>query len=110
MRGARERDDEPEALERAGRLQEIFGKDNLFVELQDHGIPEQKRTNPALMRIASQLGAPLLATNDCHYTHQHDHIAHDALRNVQILNSNFGQCPLDGRLETNKKSKNKKQW
>ena len=77
------RDDEPEALERAGRLQEIFGKDNLFVELQDHGIPEQKRTNPALMRIASQLGAPLLATNDCHYTHQHDHIAHDALLCVQ---------------------------
>ena len=73
------RDDEPEALERAGRLQEIFGKDNLFVELQDHGIPEQKRTNPALMRIASQLGAPLLATNDCQYTHQHDHIAQDAL-------------------------------
>ena len=53
------------------------------MELQDHGIPEQKRTNPALMRIASQLGAPLLATNDCHYTHQHDHIAHDALLCVQ---------------------------
>ena len=77
------RDDEDEAYERAGRLQEIFGKDNLFVELQDHGIPEQKRTNPALLRIAEKLGAPLLATNDCHYTHQHDHIAHDALLCVQ---------------------------
>ena len=77
------RDDEEEAYERAGRLQEIFGKDNLFVELQDHGIPEQKRTNPALLRIAEKLGAPLLATNDCHYTHQHDHIAHDALLCVQ---------------------------
>ena len=77
------RGDEAEALDKAGRLQEIFGKDNLFVELQDHGIPEQKQTNPALMQIASKLGAPLLATNDCHYTHQHDHIAHDALLCVQ---------------------------
>lgn len=77
------RGDEAEALERAGRLQEIFGKDNLFVELQDHGIPEQKQTNPALMKIAAKLGAPLLATNDCHYTHQGDHVAHDALLCVQ---------------------------
>ena len=77
------RGDEAEALERAGRLQEIFGKDNLFVELQDHGIPEQKQTNPALMNIAAKLGAPLLATNDCHYTHQGDHVAHDALLCVQ---------------------------
>ena len=45
------RGDETEALDKAGRLQEIFGKDNLFVELQDHGIPEQKQTNPALMEI-----------------------------------------------------------
>ena len=77
------RGDEAEALNRAGRLQEIFGKDNLFVELQDHGIPEQKQTNPALMNIAAKLGAPLLATNDCHYTHQGDHVAHDALLCVQ---------------------------
>ena len=77
------RGDEEEALQKAGRLQEIFGKDNLFVELQDHGIPEQKQTNPALMEIARKLGAPLLATNDCHYTNQCDHLAHDALLCVQ---------------------------
>ena len=77
------RGDEEEALQKAGRLQEIFGKDNLFVELQDHGIPEQKQTNPALMEIAKKLGAPLLATNDCHYTNQCDHLAHDALLCVQ---------------------------
>ena len=77
------RGDEKEALERAGRLQEIFGKDNLFVELQDHGIPEQVKTNPALIEIATKLGAPLLATNDSHYTHKDDHIAHDALLCVQ---------------------------
>ncbi len=71
------------ALERAGRLQEIFGKDNLFVEIQDHGIPAQKQTNPQLLEIAKRIGAPLLATNDSHYTHQHDCEAHDALLCVQ---------------------------
>ncbi len=76
--------DRPElALERAGRLQDIFGKDNFFIELQDHGIPEQLSTNPGLIEISKKLDAPLLATNDCHYTHQHDHLAHDALLCVQ---------------------------
>ena len=57
----------------AGRLQDIFGRDNLFIELQDHGIPEQHRTNPQLLEIAKKIGAPILATNDSHYTHQADH-------------------------------------
>ena len=70
-------------LERAGRLQDIFGKDNLFVEIQDHGIPEQKRTNPMLLDIARRIGAPLVATNDSHYTHREDAVAHDALLCVQ---------------------------
>ncbi len=77
------RDDYNDALAKAARLQEIFGKDNLFVELQDHGIPSQKRTNPMLLRIAQDLGAPLLATNDSHYTHRHDADSHDALLCVQ---------------------------
>ena len=71
------------ALAKAGRLQDIFGRDNLFVELQDHGIPEQRRTNPQLLEIARRLQAPLLATNDSHYVHQHDAVAHDALLCVQ---------------------------
>ena len=71
------------ALDRAARLQDIFGRDNLFVELQDHDIPAQKRCNPQLLEIAQTLKAPLLATNDCHYTHQHDAISHDALLCVQ---------------------------
>ncbi|MEQ8437008.1 MAG: DNA polymerase III subunit alpha [Ilumatobacter fluminis] len=75
--------DEKGALDKAGRLQEIFGKDNLFVELQDHGIPEQHTTNPQLMEIAQKIGAPLLATNDLHYTHREDHESHDALLCVQ---------------------------
>ena len=71
------------ALDRAARLQDIFGRDNLFVALQDHDIPAQKRCNPQLLEIAQTLKAPLLATNDCHYTHQHDAISHDALLCVQ---------------------------
>ena len=70
-------------LEKAGRLQDIFGRDNLFVELQDHGIPEQHRTNPQLVEIAKRIGAPLLATNDSHYTQPDDAEAHDALLCVQ---------------------------
>jgi DNA polymerase III subunit alpha len=76
-------DDRIKAETLAGRLQDIFGKDNLFVELQDHGLPEQHKTNPALVEIARHIGAPLLATNDSHYTHREDHVAHDALLCVQ---------------------------
>ena len=75
--------DEKGALAKAGRLQDIFGKDNLFVELQDHGILAQRETNPKLIEIARKIGAPLVATNDSHYTHRHDHEAHDALLCVQ---------------------------
>jgi DNA polymerase III subunit alpha len=71
------------ALEKAARLQDIFGKDHLFVEIQDHGIPEQRRTNPQLLEIARRIGAPLLATNDSHYVNQGDAVAHDALLCVQ---------------------------
>ena len=71
------------ALDRAARLQDIFGRDNLFIELQDHEIPEQRQCNPQLLEIAQTLNAPLLATNDLHYTTQHDAEAHDALLCVQ---------------------------
>ncbi|MDH4147344.1 MAG: PHP domain-containing protein, partial [Acidimicrobiia bacterium] len=77
------KDDFDEGLKRAGRLQDIFGRDNLFVEMQDHGIPEQHRTNPQLLEIARRLQAPLLATNDSHYVHRGDAVAHDALLCVQ---------------------------
>jgi len=71
------------ALAIAGRMQDIFGRDNFFIELQDHGIGAQRWANPHLVRIADALRAPLLATNDSHYTHQHDAQAHDALLCVQ---------------------------
>lgn len=75
--------DEQGAIDKAARLQDIFGRDNLFVELQDHGLPAQRETNPKLIEIAKKIGAPLLATNDSHYTHQEDHESHDALLCVQ---------------------------
>ncbi len=75
--------DEKGATEKAARLQDIFGRDNLFVELQDHGLQAQRETNPKLIEIAKKIGAPLLATNDSHYTHQQDHESHDALLCVQ---------------------------
>ena len=67
----------------AARFQDIFGRDNLFVELQDHGLDKQRKTNPQLIEIARRIGAPLVATNDSHYTTREDHLAHDALLCVQ---------------------------
>ncbi len=72
-------DDYPKALELAGRLQSIFGAESFFIELQDHGLPEQERTNPQLLQIAKALRAPVVATNDLHYVHHDDAEMHDAL-------------------------------
>ena len=69
--------------QKAARFQDIFGRDSYFVEMQDHGIPEQHQINPHLLQIARKLNAPLLATNDSHYTHRSDAAAHDALLCVQ---------------------------
>jgi DNA polymerase-3 subunit alpha len=77
------RGDTERATALAGRLQDIFGRDSMFVELQDHGLDEQRRTNPELIRLAQRIGAPLLATNDSHYVSRHDAEAHDALLCVQ---------------------------
>src|SRR5690606_20899491 len=54
-----------------------------YIELQDHDIPEQHKTNPDLIAIAKDLGIPLVVTNDSHYTHRSDFEAHDALLCVQ---------------------------
>jgi DNA polymerase-3 subunit alpha len=77
------RGDEERATEMAARLQDIFGRASLFVELQDHGLDEQRRTNPQLVRLARRISAPLLATNDSHYVSRTDAEAHDALLCVQ---------------------------
>ena len=77
------RGDDEGALKAAGRLQDIFGRDSFFIEVQDHGIPDQHRTNPLLLDLAKRLQAPLLATNDSHYVERGDAVAHDALLCVQ---------------------------
>ena len=61
-----------EGKQAALRYQEIFGKGNFFLELQDHGIPEQKTVNQAMLRLSQELGIDLVATNDVHYTFAED--------------------------------------
>ncbi|EGL82108.1 DNA polymerase III, alpha subunit [Caldalkalibacillus thermarum TA2.A1] len=58
---------------------DIFGQDHYFIELQDHGLPEQKKLNPRLIRLAEELDIPLVVTNDVHYTRAEDAVAHDCL-------------------------------
>jgi len=65
------------------RLQEIFGKGNFFLELQDHGIPEQRTVNTALLRMHQETGIDLVATNDVHYIYDTDVEAHDILLCIQ---------------------------
>ncbi|MFG6395272.1 MAG: DNA polymerase III subunit alpha [Lachnospiraceae bacterium] len=65
------------------KLEKIFGKDNFFLELQDHGIPQQKTVNQALLRISSETGIKLVATNDVHYIMAEDAEAHDILLCIQ---------------------------
>lgn len=67
------------ALATAAKLQDIVGKENFFIELMRHGLPEEAKTNPSLISIAKQIGAPIYATQDTHYTHAHEHEHHDVL-------------------------------
>ncbi len=69
--------------EAALRYLDIFGKDNYFLELQDHGIPEQKNVNQQLLRLSDELGVDLVCTNDVHYTYADDVEAHDILLCIQ---------------------------
>ena len=72
-----------EACKSALHYQEIFGKGNYFLELQDHGIPEQGFVNQQLIRMSKELGIDLVATNDIHYTYADDAAAHDVLLCIQ---------------------------
>ncbi|MBK9725362.1 MAG: DNA polymerase III subunit alpha [Candidatus Lutibacillus vidarii] len=72
-----------EALEAAADLRDIFGSGNYFAEVMDHGLPIERQTQRELLRIAKDLGLPLLATNDLHYTSAGDAQAHAALLCVQ---------------------------
>ncbi len=72
-----------EAAKAARRYEQCFGKGNYFLELQDHGIPEQKTVNTALLRLSRELDIPLVATNDVHYTYAEDEKPHDILLCIQ---------------------------
>lgn len=72
-----------EAKETALKYERIFGKGSFFLELQDHGIPEQKTVNAQLLRMSEETGIELVCTNDIHYTYKEDVEAHDVLLCIQ---------------------------
>nr|WP_294528886.1 DNA polymerase III subunit alpha [uncultured Blautia sp.] len=72
-----------EGKKAALRYQEIFGEGNFFLELQDHGIPQQQMVNQQLMRMHQETGIQLVATNDVHYTYEADADSHDILLCLQ---------------------------
>lgn len=86
------------AVAAAGKFQDIFGRDNFFIEVQDHGLEAQKRIMGDLLDVARRVDAPLLATNDAHYTHQGEHDAHDALLCIQTgsLRNEPGRLRFEG--------------
>ena len=72
-----------EAKQCALKYKECFGENNYFLELQDHGIPEQKQVNMTLYSMSRELNIPLVATNDVHYTYEDDVLPHDILLCIQ---------------------------
>ena len=72
-----------DAKEKALEYQDIFGRGNYFLELQDHGIPEQRLVNQRLLQMSEELGIELAATNDVHYTYAEDEKPHDILLCIQ---------------------------
>ena len=72
-----------EAKKEAYRLRDIFGENNFFLELQDHGLAEQANVNQGIMKLHDETGIPLVATNDIHYINASDAEAHDILLCIQ---------------------------
>ncbi|MFM6975120.1 MAG: DNA polymerase III subunit alpha, partial [Agromyces sp.] len=72
-----------EAVKAAAEFRDIFGAENFYCEVMDHGIGVERRTQNDLLRLAKELNLPLLGTNDLHYTHAHDATSHAALLCVQ---------------------------
>ncbi|WP_274969886.1 DNA polymerase III subunit alpha, partial [Lachnoanaerobaculum orale] len=74
---------EDDAKKVAKKYKDLFGEGNFYLELQNHGIPEQKFVNQSLVRIGKELDIPLVATNDIHYINAEDATAHDILLCIQ---------------------------
>ncbi|HVP35959.1 MAG TPA: DNA polymerase III subunit alpha, partial [Terriglobales bacterium] len=73
------------AKEVALEYYEIFGEGNFYLELQDHGIEEEKKSKKLLIQLSSETKIPLVCTNDCHYLKREDYLAHDALLCIQTV-------------------------
>ncbi|HUP20660.1 MAG TPA: DNA polymerase III subunit alpha [Gemmatimonadota bacterium] len=78
-----DREQYDKAREMAVRLARTFGDDRFFLELQDHGIPSQRRVNQGVLELAGELGLPLVVTNDVHYERRTDAVSHDVLLCIQ---------------------------
>lgn len=65
------------------KYKDIFGEENFYLELQDHGIEEQKLVNPHIIALARDTGTPLVVTNDCHYISKEDNRMHEILLCIQ---------------------------
>ena len=76
-------DRDEEARKACGRFVEIFGRENYFIEIQDHGIPEQKKIIPGLLKLAAEFGLNVICTNDVHYVRNIDAGPHDAMLCIQ---------------------------
>ena len=72
-----------EARQYALRMRDMFGKDNFFIEIMDHGIMEEKEVLPRLVQLSAETGIPLVATNDCHYLEKKDAAAQEVLMCIQ---------------------------
>ena len=86
------------ALKSADEYSHIFGKGNFYLELMEHGIPDQKPVNEGLIKISKDLGLPLVVTNDVHYLQQEQYKAHEALLCIQT--QTFLNDPNRMRLKT----------
>jgi DNA polymerase-3 subunit alpha len=76
-------DREEEARKACGRFVEIFGRENYFIEIQDHGIAEQRKIIPGLLKLAEEFQLKVICSNDVHYVHHHDSGPHDAMLCIQ---------------------------
>src|SRR5437773_5549404 len=87
------------ARQAAYDLRDIFGKGNFYLEIQDHGLADQARINPHLVRLSRETGIPLIATNDCHYLRQADARAQEVLMCIQtgktLSDSSHMKFPTD---------------
>ena len=73
------REQEEAAFRAAGQWQDIFGAENFYLEIQDHGLEKQRAVNPRMVALSKRMNVPLVATNDCHYLKKEDSRAHDIL-------------------------------